>query len=46
MSAVGGGPPDDHFAGFDVLSIVIQLKTSVVTSTGHTVVGVWGSTHI
>ena len=40
-----GGPANDHFAGFDVLSIVIQLKTSAVTSTGHTVLSVWGSTN-
>ncbi len=41
-----GGPATDHFAGFDVLSIVVQVKTAAVTSTGHTVVGVWASTHI
>jgi hypothetical protein len=41
-----GDPAVDFFAGFDVLSIVVQVKTAAVTSTGHTVVGVWGSTHL
>jgi hypothetical protein len=45
-TAADGSPAVDFFAGLDVLSIVVQVKTAAVTSTGHTVVGVWGSTHI
>ncbi len=45
-TAADGSPAVDYFAGFDVLSIVVQVKTAAVTSTGHTVVGVWGSTHL
>jgi len=41
-----GDPAVDHFAGFDVLSIVVQLKTATVTSTGHTIVGVWAATYL
>ena len=46
MTAADGSPAVDFFAGFDVLSIVVQVKTAAVTSTGHTVVGVWGSTNL
>jgi hypothetical protein len=40
-----GGMPYDHFALFNTLSLVVQVKTSAVTSTGHPVLGVWASTN-
>jgi hypothetical protein len=45
-SDMQGDPAVDHFAGFDVISIVVQVKTSAVTSAGHTVVGVWAGTYM
>jgi hypothetical protein len=40
----GAAPPVDHFAGMNVLAIVIQVDLSIVNQ-GGPVVSVWGSTN-
>jgi hypothetical protein len=39
-----GGAPQDHFAKFNVLSVVLAVDPSLVTANGP-IVGVWGSTN-
>lgn len=39
-----GGPPVDHFRGFNALAIVVQLDKSILTA-GGPVVSVWAATH-
>jgi hypothetical protein len=46
-TAADGSQAVDFFAGFDVLSIVVQVKTAAVTPVaGHPVVGVWAGTYL
>lgn len=40
-----GGMPYDHFAGFNALSLVVQVKATAITSAGNQVLGVWASTN-
>ena len=43
-TAPGGGAPTDHFAGLNVLSIVLSIDKSLVTS-GGSLVSVWAGTY-
>jgi len=50
-TAPDGSPAVDHFAGFDVLSIVVQIKSAALTPSDtstakHPVIAVWGSTRL
>jgi hypothetical protein len=40
-----GGAPFDHFALFNALSLVVQVKTTALTNTANPILGVWGSTN-
>ncbi len=44
-TASGGGPPQDHFNGLNVLSIVVQVDKSLLNSGNNTLLSVWASTH-
>ncbi len=41
---MNGAPPVDHFAGLDVLAIVVAIDAGLVTA-GGPIVGVWASTN-
>jgi hypothetical protein len=41
---LSGGPPKDHFLGFNVLAIVVAIDAAQVTK-GGPIVGVWASTN-
>lgn len=40
-----GGMPYDHFALFNALSLVVQVKTTAITDVSDPVLGVWASTN-
>ena len=44
-SAPDGGPPQDHFLGANLLSLVVQLDKSILTA-GGPLVSVWAATHV
>jgi hypothetical protein len=40
-----GGAPVDHFALFNTLSLVVQVKTSALTDSSNRVLAIWASTN-
>jgi hypothetical protein len=44
-TAYDGGMAQDHFAGLNVLALVLKINTSALLQSGHTVLSVWGSTN-